>query len=529
MIGKFFPLFLFLLIPRVDLLAESSPFRVDVSEKPVSIGFGETKNITLIIRVPPGHFIYKEKTKVQTLRQEDMIVGEITYPPSQIHIDPFFKKELKVFEGETVISVPVRAPPDGVHGRRNVELLTELQGCSQKLCYPLESHLTILSFDVGGIAAAVDVPETSKKLSWRDLIRSNDFDIILGRGLWVVLAVVFLGGFLTSLTPCVLPLIPITLMIIGIRAETPVKRDFFLSLVLVLGISLTYAALGIFAVGLGEAFGFVFQQRWFLILLALLFLALALSMFGLFDLHLPHFIRERLNRIEGHGLWGAFASGMAAGLLAAPCAGPVIIALLLFVSSTQSYIEGFSLLFVYGLGMGVLFIVLGTFYGALQGRFRGGNFTRWMKYFIGVMMLIGALFYMNALVPLSSLLPKSFQQESLIVWQTSEPQTLTLAKQQNKSVLIDFYAEWCAPCKEYDLHFFRKPEVVELLQELIPLRIDATFSDDPEVARLIKKYGVIGWPTILFLSPEGELLEDLSVVSYAPDLLLERLREVVNK
>lgn len=435
---------------------------------------------------------------------------------------------MDVFEGELLIQASLRASPSMTPGQKTIEALLKFQGCSDVLCYPEETHLLSFQADVVGDSLGAAASEGGKK-SWRALLGTQDFGLILKEGWLVVLAVVFLGGFLTSLTPCVLPVIPLTLMIIGVRAEAPVRRNFFLATVLVLGLSLTYALFGILAVAFGKGLGFVFQEKGFVLFLAFLFFVLSLSMFGFFEIHLPLVLRQRLNQIKGHGLWGAFVSGGAAGVLAAPCAGPVIGALLLFVATTQNYFQGFYLLFIYGIGMGLLFLVLGTGYGALQGKFRGGRFTLWMKKFLGVLLLLGSLFFLNTIVPLEKGLHYLLGQKASTSWIASEAQGLEIARREGKVALIDFYADWCAPCKELDIGFFRRPSIVALLQQMVPIRVDATFTNSSGVETILKKYKIVGWPTLVFVGPDGEVMQDLTVISYNPELLEQNMIRALKK
>lgn len=497
-----------------------TPFQIHLPKEVIHLNPGEQKTVDVEIEIPPNYFIYKDKTDLTFINAQGIKVQKIAYPESRERMDPFFKKTIHVFEMSAPISVTFLAPAAMDRGAKTLEALLQFQGCSQNLCYPLESHLISFQVDVG---ASVVSPIVGREqvFSWKKLLETQNFNEIWNQSWWVVVLVVMLGGFLTSLTPCVLPLIPITLLIIGVRAESPLRRNFFLSTALVLGLSLVYALLGVLAVGLGKSFGFLFQEKWFVIFLALLFFVLSLSMFGLFEIHLPKALRHRLINIKGHGLLGAFASGAVSGVLAAPCAGPVIGALLIFVATTQNFIQGFFLLFLYGLGMGILFIVLGTGYGTLEGRFRGGVFTIWMKRFLGLLLLLGSIFYLNTIRP-TAISP------SPVGWIASEDQGLQVAAKENRVMLIDFYADWCPPCQELEIGFFRKPEVVELLQKMVPVRIDATFNR-PETQVVIKKYGVIGWPTIQFISPQGEILKDLTVVSYNPDLLLKNMQEALRR
>jgi len=502
-----------------------SPFHILNPESPISIAPGETKTVSLTVEIPPKYFIYKDKTDLQFLNLEEVMVKKIAFPPSKIHEDPYFKKKVDAYEEEAKILVTFFMPEEASAGKRNVEAILKLQGCSESLCYPEESHLVVFNLDVAG----EPINPAPEKTSLKDLLHTADFSKIAEQKWWIGLAIIFLGGFLTSLTPCVLPLIPITLLIIGVRAEHPLRRNLLLSCSLVLGLALTYSFLGVLAVALGKSLGFVFQQKWFVIVLAFFFFSLSLSMFGLYEIHLPRQLRHRLHHIKGHGILGAFASGMAAGLLAAPCAGPVIGSLLIYVATTQNYLKGFVLLFLYALGMGLLFVVLGTSYGTFKDRFKGFSASLWVKRMLGVLLLSVSLFYVNSVIPFEKGFSYFWETPQSVAWVYSEQEGLALARKENKIILLDFYAEWCAPCKELDIGFFRKPEVAALLKKMVPVRIDATFNDKPEVGALLDKYKVIGWPTLLFIDSSGKVLKDLSVVSYNPELLLENIKKALGE
>ncbi|MDO8527553.1 MAG: cytochrome c biogenesis protein CcdA [Deltaproteobacteria bacterium] len=517
------------LVPSLSHAA--SPFQVVSPDIPVELKAGETGKATFTLSIPPDYFVYKDKTDLQFLNLEGVMVKQIQYPQGVIHHDSFFNKDSIVFRGETSVEVTFQMPQGSAVGKRDLEAILKLQGCSETLCYPEESHLIVFHLDIPGAGAEPKPSSTTSSAgteehSLVDLLDIQHFDHLFEQNWFIILFVVFLGGVLTSLTPCVLPLIPITLMIIGVRAQSPVRRNLILSLNLVLGLSLTYAGLGVLAVALGKSLGFVFQQKWFVLTLALFFFVLSLSMLGFFEIHLPKSIRHRLNHVKGHGKWGAFISGAISGVLAAPCAGPVVGSLLLFVSATKSYLEGFGLLFVYAMGMGVLFVVLGTGYGTLQGRFRKFPLSIWIKRGLGVVLLLGSFFYLNTVIPIEKTLT-SFMRPEQVAWIPSEKMGLQKALAENKIILLDFYADWCAPCKEMETGFFRRPEVVALLQKMVPVRINATFSGNPEIEAILTKYRIVGWPTVLFLDSNGKVLKDLSVISYNPALLLKNMQKAL--
>src|ERR1041385_3060806 len=174
-----------------------------------------------------------------------------------------------------------------------------------------------------------------------------DFQAALGHGLIFAYAAVFLGGLLTAATPCVFPLIPITVSIFGARQARSKRQAAVLSATYVLGIALTYTLLGVVAGATGTAFGPIMANPWVIGGVALVFVALAASMFGAYDIALPSSLQTRLSQVGGKGAAGAFAMGLVAGIIAAPCTGPVLGAVLAYIATTQKLGFGGSLMFTY--------------------------------------------------------------------------------------------------------------------------------------------------------------------------------------
>src|SRR5919198_1662683 len=209
-------------------------------------------------------------------------------------------------------------------------------------------------------------------------------------------AVIFAGGLLTALTPCVYPLIPITVSIFGAsRAESRTKAVLLTSSYVV-GMGVVFAVLGVLAARTGALFGSVLSDPRFVVGLAIFLLVLASSMFGAFDLSLPQGLAQRLSTVGGAGVLGAFLMGSVSGFLAAPCTGPVLSGLLAFVAKSQSSALGGALLFIYALGVGVPFFLLGAFTIRLP---KGGQWMEWVKSVLGIALVALAASYLKDALP----------------------------------------------------------------------------------------------------------------------------------
>ncbi len=228
----------------------------------------------------------------------------------------------------------------------------------------------------------------------------------LAGNLLLALLLVFLGGIASSFTPCVYPMIPITIALFGAKDSGGRGRSFLLSLTYVGGIAITFTSLGVAAAWTGGLFGEALQSPWVVGGIAAVLLALGLSMVGLYALRLPMVVQQRLGSVGGQGFAGALVLGLLAGVLFAPCVGPVLVTLLAHIARERDLVVGVLLMADYALGMGVLFLVLGTFSGALARRPKGGNWLEGVEVALGCLLIAMALFYLRDVVtPLGELVP----------------------------------------------------------------------------------------------------------------------------
>jgi len=365
-------------------------------------------------------------------------------------------------------------------------------------------------------------------------------------------------GLLTALTPCVYPMIPITLAIFGAKGVGR-RRAAALASSYVAGIAVLFGALGTTFGLLGKAFGAYLGNPWVVVPLALFFVAMALSMFGAFELALPPGLQARLSRVGGRGFGGAFLMGLVAGLIAAPCTGPPLAGLLAYISTTHDAAFGFVLCAVYGLGVGLPFLALAAFSMSLP---RSGPWMESVKSVFGVVLLTAALYYLkNVAPPLERFTSRELRfagaMAALVLaglslgavhltfhgapaerarkaagvalavlglfgltnyvltpkgavelaWLRDEPAAVADARATGRPLLVDFMASWCLPCKELELKVFSRPDVAEALRRFTLLRVDLTHEDDDPTLPLVKKkYGAETLPAIRLVAPDGALL-----------------------
>lgn len=385
--------------------------------------------------------------------------------------------------------------------------------------------------------------------------------LISQHGVWWGLLAAFLGGLFLNLTPCVYPMIPVTLAFFSQQARKARGHIVLLAACYVSGLSLTYALLGLVAARTGALFGSWLQQPLVLVSMALLVVGLSMSMFGLFELRLPQFLTRRMGA-AGEGPGGAFLMGMILGIVAAPCVGPFVLGLLLIVGQMANPVMGFLLLFMLGLGMGLPCVLLGVGAHRVSHLPKAGAWLIWTKHLLGCVLLGVALFFLTPLLPwalagllLAALLlgsgvylgalariphaSKRFERVRQViggllvvaavtlawprppagpsvVWVPYTEQTMAAARAAARPVVVDVYADWCLPCVEMDHVTFRHPDVVQALARVTTLRIDATRAVSPEAQAFFERFRIYGLPVVLFFDARGEEAMPLRLTGFTP-------------
>lgn len=333
--------------------------------------------------IAKGYHLYKDRLKFSLSKGSQAKIGAIQQPKGHIIQDPFFGKQA-VYNGSISINVPIEGT---VKSGEAFEL--HYQGCSKTLCYPPVDLSTKL------------LPQTTEVSE-----QGGVTDTLHSKSIWLSLASLLLLGILLAFTPCVLPMIPILSGIIVGQNQKTFWRGFSLSLAYVLGMAITYAILGIIITKIGASFQSALQSPWVIVVVAALFVILAISMFGLFNIQLPEFLRHKTliinNKLKGGSLLGVFVMGVVSTLVISPCTSAPLIGVLSYVIQTGDVLYGGLALFVLGLGMGIPLLIIGCGFSHLIPK--AGAWMQQVRLFIGFLMLGVAVYLLARIVPLPYIL-----------------------------------------------------------------------------------------------------------------------------
>lgn len=536
--------------------------------------------------VAPGYYLYREQFDFELENAGGAALGGWTLPPGEAKTDEHFG-DVRVFHHLLEFPLPLKRTKAASH---TVTLVGHFQGCKEAgICYPpMERRVQVElpKADPASLAAAEIVSAPAGPATGPAPVSEQDrlAGTLLTGSLASALAIFFAAGLLLAFTPCIFPMVPILAGILAGEGERlTTRRAFGLSLVYVLAMALTYTAAGVIAGVFGQNLQAVFQQPWILVAFSLVFVALALSMFGFYELQLPSSWQTRLtalsNRQRG-GTWAGVAiMGLLSALIVGPCVAPPLTAALIVIGQQGDPVLGGAALFALSLGMGAplliigasagrllpragawmtavkrvfgvgllalaiwilerilpgvitmllwaaLLIVTGVYLGALDRLPEGTSGWRRLWKGLGVLMIVaGAIELVGAaaggsnwMQPLRGLAlsGQGVETRGLSFEPVNNVDALdkALADANGKPVMLDFYADWCVECKRMENYTYTDPDVARALSGALLLKADVTKNDGADQA-LLKRFGLIGPPAVLFFSPDGRELTGYRVVGY---------------
>jgi thiol:disulfide interchange protein DsbD len=524
---------------------------------------GDDVHGTIDVAIEPGWHMnsYKplDEFLIPTVLSLDPATADLVkadYPPHVLHSFAFSGgQKLAVYEGK--ISIPFTAKVK--NNATSINATLRYQACNDSVCLPPNKASADIALTAG--AAAPPPAKGFTPLAQAPADRTpapNDklAATYAAHGLPLTLLLLFVGGLALNLTPCVFPMIPITVGFFSMQSDGRRSRRFALSLSYVIGIVITYSALGVFAALSGRMFGAWLQSTKVLIGFAVLMLLLASSMFGAWEFRVPQFIA---NRSAGRaGVAGALTMGLLVGIVAAPCVGPVVVALFTLVAAIGKISIGVAMFAVLAFGLGFPYLV------ALNALPKPGEWMLQVKKAMGFILIAMAFYFLRAPigemrfrigVAASLLVGSAFlffsrgergrvvrlicatlllvigvafaippKKGAEVEWQKYDKATVAA---KGKPVIIDFYADWCIPCKELDQKTFGDAAVHAELDRFVRVKANLTNDQDPLVQQLTKEYAIVGVPTILFIDSTGREVAASRLTGFEdPKPFLARLKQI---
>jgi len=465
-------------------------------------------SIKTTIKIAPKIHVYKKFLQYKISRPKEILLNPVLPKP-------FVKNKEEIYEGNISVDIPIEMIESKVSGPYTLEII--FQGCADDgMCYPT----IVKKFDF----VSSKKPTISDKLI--NLVHSsNTKDIasaLESESVFFILIVFFVAGLLMALTPCILPMIPILSSIILQQAskdggEVKKSTAMIISSVYVLSMALMYAVIGVVAGLLDFDLQANMNNPFVIVPVALIFVALALSLFGYYEIALPASLQAKLNRVSdgasSKGLLGTAVMGAISALLVGACTAPIIGGAILFIVITGKALLGGVALFVMGIGAGVPLLLVGA--GANKLVPKPGGWMDMVSKFFGILMLVMAMAMLYRLVP-----NESGDLGYSIVRLESE------VNASNKPVMVDFYKAGCASCKELEEITFVDPKVQEELKRFKFIHIDITDYTVNDKA-MLKRYNIFGAPNLIFFDKKHKFLKDKSLSGFVePKDLLKHLKSI---
>ena len=546
---------------------------------------GSVAKIAIVLSIEDGWHVnahnptydYLIGTSVELQSMEGVIIADIRYPEGSLLQFGFADDLLRVYDGAAPIFLTLKLSEKIKPGTYTLPATVLVQACNDQVCLAPSSVAVDVSLTIVEATAPVKSANDALFAGYDATVTSGAQENELAQlfateGSFVAFLAIFLIGLALNLTPCVYPMLSVTVSLFGTQSDTNTARVFVKAVVYVLGIASMYSVLGVTAAMSGGLFGNWLQSPWVLGAIGALLFGLALSMFGVYQIQAPYWLTSKLGGTTGTGFISLFISGLVVGIFAAPCIGPPVIALLALVGQKGDPLFGFWAFFILSLGLGFPYLILGTFSGLLKKVPRSGAWLIWVERIFGVVLVGAALFYISlaffpkfaafvvpftlivgglylgfiepsakdkvwlkrikwvfgiASVVVGGLFANALREPS-VSWHTYDEDWITEAKASEQPIIMDFYADWCIPCLELDRKTFTDPEVIAIADRFVRLKVDLTHFDSPEAEALRKKYDIAGVPTIVFLDTDGTEVVSSRVVGYLPpERFLEKMKPLL--
>lgn len=551
---------------------------------------GSEIKVLLTAEIEKSWHINSHKPNDEFLIPTTIKSGNKSFPIAKINYPNPVERELSVsdkpmslFEEEAKFELIIKIDKAAKSGKVTVPIEFGYQGCNDQTCMPPMTTTIDLVLDITGgteetapvvseqkdltggaqISAAPEETKMSEAETKKDEAKTDsDTSSFENKGLLLSLLIVFFGGLALNLTPCVYPLIPITIGYFGGQTEGRTSKLFVLGLFYMLGLALTYSTVGVITALSGAMFGALLQQPIVIIFICLIFIALSLSMFGVYEFKLPDSWSAKAGGAKS-GVAGAFFMGLTMGIVAAPCIGPFVLSLVTVVATKGDALYGFVMFFTLALGLGLPYLFLALFSGKLKALPRAGLWMEAVKHIFGFIMIAMAIYYAGPLLPKEVnhyLLPvygilvaiflvffdktananKGFvkfktifsvlivavsvyalwpTKEVSIAWQPFEQTAFNEAKGGGEKIIIDFSAEWCVPCRELDAQTFSDEKVIDASKDFKAFKADMTKTGSEETEKLRKEFNVIGVPTVLIFDSKGNEVKRITGFVNAEEFL----------
>lgn len=502
--------------------------------------------------------------KLNVIAPKGVTFDAPVYPKAEWKSFPFSPdKKLPVYEGAFTIFVNGRVAKSAKTGPVVIGVTLDTQGCKGEQCFP--PSLTKVSVKTDIVGAKTAVHKVNSSIFATAGTSSGSLEAKLASTpMFLRLLMLYGLGLLLAFTPCVYPMVPVTVGYFSTQGESRTRKVVLLAAMYVLGLALTYSVLGAVAATAGGVFGSAMQSTPVLVGIALVLIALALSMFGLYELQAPSFIQSRSSGKSG--VLGALIMGLIFGIVCAPCVGPVVLALMAFVAHLGSPLMGLLLFFALSIGLGTPLFALAAFSAKMP---VPGMWMVAVKKAAGFLMLGAAAYFLTPILPtaiahyavpavlvaggaylgffeksirasrVGASLGKATGMAAMILavaiavpkqslkWQSYEPAKVEAAVRNGDAVMIDFTAKWCAACRELERGPFSNTKVIKAASKLQRFRVDGTNQNDPRVQAAVKKFSVQGFPTVIFLDANGKEITSARVVGAVDSQeMLKRLNRV---